>query len=132
MAEKGTAQKASGGSQRISGGFRPDLLQQYALPGSDVVMSSYEKIFGEEGYDPRAEIEAGARNTYSEWKKNNPGRGPADFKEYLTKMAAWEFHRGAGGRQYAEKMARSRGGGSAYVPKTIEEIQLVDTTGKRL
>jgi hypothetical protein len=96
------------------------------------VASAYGKILGGQDKGEDAAIEASARKTYEEWRKSNPGRGVKDFQDYLAAMQAWEFHQGPGGRRYAEKMSRSRGGGSAYVPKTIEEIQLVDTTGKRL
>jgi hypothetical protein len=112
--------------------FRPDLMQRNVIPGSGAVMSAYDKIMAEKGFDREKYALDVARKNYEEWQKNNPGKGPADFERFIVKSAAWSLHQGPGGKAEAEKLSKAfGGGGKVLAPKREEDINLYSTDSRR-
>jgi hypothetical protein len=87
------------------------------IPGSESMMSSYDRIMGEFGLDAKKEQEQAQRKIVKDFMENASrgmvqGKGKfgkvfkptaQGFNEYLAADAAYNLHQGEGGRTWDEK-----------------------------
>lgn len=92
--------------------------QSQEIPGSESLMSSYDKIVGEAGFDLRKEQEENQRKIFNDFMKNArmgkvQGRGKfsqvfpptaTGFNDFLTADAAYQLHQGPGGAMHDKKI----------------------------
>jgi hypothetical protein len=90
------------------------------IPGSEAMMSSYDRIMGEFGLDPQVEADENSRKIMKDFmekanKKIPQGKGKfskifaptaAGFNEYILADAAYNLHQGEGGKSYDERIAK--------------------------
>jgi hypothetical protein len=90
------------------------------IPGSESIMSSYDRIMGEMGLDAQEEQEDAQRKILKDFMEKAQsgqvqGKGKYSkkfaptaqgFNEYILADAAYNLHQGEGGKSYDERIAK--------------------------
>jgi len=97
--------------------------EKNVIPGSESMVSSYNKIMGEFGLDPQKEQEDAQRKVLEDFMQKaragqTQGKGKFakkfaptahGFGEYIASDAAYNLHQGPGGKRHDEQTAKGMG-----------------------